>query len=185
MSLPPHHWAGRAAISGPRQQSERRTSGRRLNPMGQRSPRPSWSSRIRLTSYFTAKNVQKGRPVKYLDIIQSICLFQDHGITGLSEVSYSTRQSVSPVSTDRGTNFNSICSTLLLVLQGSNLLTKPKATNSGTHIWLNVIKYGSCVFVIFASCLLRCTKAVLAERHQALPSSSLKMLPQLPLMLQR
>lgn len=72
--------------------------------MGQRSPRPLWSSRIRLTSYFTAKNVQKGRPVKYLDIIQSICLFQDHGITGLSEVSYSTRQSVSPVSTDRGTS---------------------------------------------------------------------------------
>uniref|UniRef100_A0A3B4FM09 Band 4.1-like protein 1 n=1 Tax=Pundamilia nyererei TaxID=303518 RepID=A0A3B4FM09_9CICH len=29
---------------------------------------------------------------------------QDHGITGLSEVSYSTRQSVSPVSTDRGTS---------------------------------------------------------------------------------
>lgn len=39
----------------------------------------------------------------YQQVTQLIYVFQDHGITGLSEVSYSTRPSVSPVSTNRGT----------------------------------------------------------------------------------
>lgn len=57
-------------------------------------------------------------------VMLGICLFQDQGISGLGDVSYSTRQSVSPVSTNTRT------SPILIepgpALQGSSLLSKAR-----------------------------------------------------------
>lgn len=55
VSLSSHRWAGRPVMSCQHRQWGRQTSGQRLSPMGQRSPRLSWSSQIRLISHLSEK----------------------------------------------------------------------------------------------------------------------------------
>lgn len=63
-------------------------------------------------------------------------LFQDHSTTGLSELSYSTRQSVSPVSTNTSTPPIVIQPAVSLYARLTNaliLLTKPTEINASMH----------------------------------------------------